>query len=1405
MDVARKLGGLPPFAEPGEVCNGSPDPTMPLSQTPAWIDLNRSFLLCQDTDELAASPEEAPLDWQGVLSRRCSVILGEAGTGKTSELRERALILRQQERAAFFLPVEEVGESGVAGAIDPSDAKRFRAWRDSGEEGWLLLDAVDESKLRGHKLRKSLRAIIGELGDCLGRLHVILSSRPSDWGTEDGTEIAKFNDLLVDSHEKAGKEPERPCLLRIAPLEDGQVSRLVSHYGAEDATALLGAVRDTNSWMFAERPLDVRWLVGYWNAHKKLGSLREMLDFNIGEKLKEKRQRPTLLSQDKARDGARRLACAATLSRTAALWLPDEEASMPHDALDPREVLSEWSPDEIGDLLARGLFDEATYGRVRFHHRSVREFLAAEHLRAMRDAGLARSELERLLFPLAGRRTVVPRHLAPVVAWLALDDESAYHLGRIHAPEHLVDEGDPSGFPPEKRQELLLAYAERFRDRGRIFHHFDRHGLRRFACLGLAGTVRGLLLAADTHDHLRAVLLRLVEVGPIPANADAALDLALAPTTPQGIRIQAIKATAKAGTHGQRQQLLTLVGQPSARDRDVACVLLRFLFPEEMTASTATALLHETDPPAYQVHSTLEGFLSSELPKRLSPEQWHDLHTALLDALCPTFAASGKVDPQHVWLLEHLASACASSLGNGLCAPSNLAETASMLEANSGDIEPLPHERLLGTILGCAALRREIFWRRAEKTAGRKGRFPRFHWELGLGRLLPLRPEDAVWLEKDCLQKNHVRGRLLAFGALIQASPGSLDIGGEKRSALESVVSRSDAAHGGEALATHWKRWLVPRSPPLESIWDLRIKMSEQRRARQREQVTQHLRESAARLAEGDPRLLRYTYAWAVDKGGFDAPLTTICEAHGEIVANAARAGFSRFWRAQAPPLLHTQPNPPPIHRDSLIGLFCIGLDEQDGTDMASLPPELLERAVTYASWSLNGFPAWLGECAARSPDVVRRVFAPALRLDYGGSSNGGQNSGGRLLGKLPWARLPVQQACSTELADLLRAGDPLEDWALADTLAVVSATKAIPSEEMRALAVARTAASAGTPRRLVIWWCAWAACDIPAAVSFLEGYLGSSAAPAALVELLCSTLGEPHDKRYVEARSALRSEPNALANFALLAYTYFPRSTNGPHHWDDAEEFRDGLWGWLSKIPGEPTVVALDRLSGAPVLAHLRDWLRHLADERAAEDAAGRGVSAKDVARFLRTKAFEPVTTADLFRIALARLEDIRDNLAHGDFSVRASYNQRSNPVLEEPVQNFLAGELEHRRNAQYAVVREAELTRKVRPDIRLLHQRCRGPVTIEIKIAERWKLEALEESLRAQLVGSYMRANGSGYGIFVVCSSGPRKPWKDESGQELDFQRVLERLRALASRIAEDSSLMVAGLEVVGIDFHE
>jgi hypothetical protein len=58
------------------------------------------------------------LDWAELLKSRRVVILAEAGSGKSTELKERARLMSAEGRFAFYATVQEVGGSGLAKALN---------------------------------------------------------------------------------------------------------------------------------------------------------------------------------------------------------------------------------------------------------------------------------------------------------------------------------------------------------------------------------------------------------------------------------------------------------------------------------------------------------------------------------------------------------------------------------------------------------------------------------------------------------------------------------------------------------------------------------------------------------------------------------------------------------------------------------------------------------------------------------------------------------------------------------------------------------------------------------------------------------------------------------------------------------------------------------------------------------------------------------------------------------------------------------------------------------------------------------------------------------------------------------------------------------------------------------------
>jgi hypothetical protein len=147
------------------------------------------------------------------------------------------------------------------------------------------------------------------------------------------------------------------------------------------------------------------------------------------------------------------------------------DAERTEGVLDPADILVDWTEKERQALLRRALFDPATYGRVRFHHRSVQEYLAARRLLTLREKqGMPAKRLCRLLFTeLYGERLVIPSMQA-IAAWLALWDDDVRRELMEREPETLLSMGDPESLP------IIFVYCGFFVTHSKpiVRHHYVR-------------------------------------------------------------------------------------------------------------------------------------------------------------------------------------------------------------------------------------------------------------------------------------------------------------------------------------------------------------------------------------------------------------------------------------------------------------------------------------------------------------------------------------------------------------------------------------------------------------------------------------------------------------------------------------------------------------------------------------------------------------------------------------------------------------------------------------------------------------------------------------------------------------------------------------------------------------------
>ena len=141
-----------------------------------FIELKRQFVEWREKDGELSDPElylrfglrDKSKGWPDILKSHRVVVLAEAGSGKTEELKEQARRRSAEGAFAFYATVQDVGREGLDTAIDGSvggSRGSLAAWRASDQPAWFFVDSIDEAKLDGVRLERALsrlaEAIVG--------------------------------------------------------------------------------------------------------------------------------------------------------------------------------------------------------------------------------------------------------------------------------------------------------------------------------------------------------------------------------------------------------------------------------------------------------------------------------------------------------------------------------------------------------------------------------------------------------------------------------------------------------------------------------------------------------------------------------------------------------------------------------------------------------------------------------------------------------------------------------------------------------------------------------------------------------------------------------------------------------------------------------------------------------------------------------------------------------------------------------------------------------------------------------------------------------------------------------------------------------------------------------------------
>jgi hypothetical protein len=294
------------------------DPITTLDSSYEFIELSRTFHeLSNDSSEndtvdiSRAFGVGERLRWPDLITIYRLIILSEAGSGKTAEIRNIARTLRDQGKPAFFLRLEHITRD-FEDAFEVGTYEAFKEWLASGEEGWLFLDSVDEARLRNPgDFELAIHKLSRRISTAKDRTHIVITGRTTAWRPktdlayctahlpyaaavtserDQQTENDDPDGSLQTETETPGKAQPAFKIVALDDLTSDQIAVFTKARGIENSKAFLDAVERADAWSFTSRPQDLQEITEFWIDKGRIGTRLEIMRNSIDRRLSERDQ-----------------------------------------------------------------------------------------------------------------------------------------------------------------------------------------------------------------------------------------------------------------------------------------------------------------------------------------------------------------------------------------------------------------------------------------------------------------------------------------------------------------------------------------------------------------------------------------------------------------------------------------------------------------------------------------------------------------------------------------------------------------------------------------------------------------------------------------------------------------------------------------------------------------------------------------------------------------------------------------------------------------------------------------------------------------------------------------------------------------------------------------------------------
>jgi hypothetical protein len=936
----------------------------------------------------------------------------------------------------------------------------------------------------------------------------------------------------------------------------------------------------------------------------------------------------------------------------------------------------------------------------------------------------------------------------------------------------------------------------------------------------LAPDISRFLGDEATPGDIRELLVQLIRYGSLTACLPDLLTILGDHDEPEDLKTYVLAALRDMGTpdsHRQAWDLLRAAPVLTNRMRSVAC---EALYPNMIGAADVALFLEKPDLRDEHPGSLQHG-LQQLFEEQLTPERAAPMIVELnrLVQIAPHISMSNRetrISSRYEYLLEILPLALTRLLSRPVtgveCGPA--AESLSLLaEAQPFNRSHSDHYKSLDNATAAhPCVRQCFFWQTVERW---RAQHPTdTHYGLVMHefrKVLNQSETDLEWMIQDIRNRSDRTDRLLilhiAIGLLLR-------LGDRRLTRLQGVVNddpeftalldrtRSDVRWAWFRELRYrwtdraqWSHWWAMRRISLRRKWSAVGDWWWLVRNGNRLRSGGAIWELAGLCHEASNNESRFA------PSSWDA----LAKKRGRRVAEAVKEWCKRSWRTYEPPLPHERTNPSQVDGRLVIGLAGIQsmiVDRELAFDTISdADVQLITR---YAVQEMNGFPAWFQDIANARPAPVAEVLTACVRGEWQYPAT--RERYNDVLAGVSWVGGCLAQLVRPTVIDGLRAGDPAHPGIRDSAMSLVVKTTMLPDAELGEIAAGRTRDLPLDSDGFVMWAAVCLLVNADQAVTNIEERLHDYPGADDVVLRLSEMLESDVRPRLPFVGHPVYLRPATLVRLIPIIYRHvrpaddMDRSHEGPYTptpRDSASRFRTGLLSRLAQSDDPGAMALLQGLLTRPELAGHRDWLLHLIDQRIVSDADYLAWAPSALREFARLYETDPRTDAELFRIVLNRLTDIKDDVEHSDNSLR----EEVQPDADEYVlRRWLHRKLQERARQRYTIPQEEEIDQEERPDLRAENPRT-APVSIELKWADNWSLDELLERLENQLVGQYLRAERSRYGIYVLATDGRKGHWRSPDGN-LDFNQVIERVTRRADELRRTRP-GIGDLRVVSIDF--